>query len=89
MDFFGIIALMILAGLICVTIGGLGLHFTTKKRIDEIEEALIAYDRDITNNKREIRKLDRKLDQQCDRVIIYHKNDSDSDIKYPNQEGLS
>ena len=86
MDFFGIIALMILSGLICVTIGGLGLHFTNKKRIDELEEALIAYDRDITNNKREIRKLDRKLDQQCDRVIIYHKNDSD--IKYPNQEGL-
>lgn len=74
---------------ICVTVGGLGLYFTTKKRIDELEEALIAYDRDITNNKREIRKLDRKLDQQCDRVIIYHKNDSDSDIKYPNQEGLS
>ena len=86
MDFFGIIALMILAGLICVTIGGLGLHFTNKKRIDELEEALIAYDRDITNNKREIRKLDRKLDQQCDRVIIYHKNDSE--IKYPNKEGL-
>lgn len=77
------------AGAICVTIGGLGLYFITKKRLDELEEALIAYDRDITNNKREIRKLDRKLDQQCDRVIIYHKNDSDSDIKYPNQEGLS
>lgn len=73
------------AGAICVTVGGLGLYFATKKRLDELEEALIAYDRDITNNKREIRKLD----QQCDRVIIYHKNDSDSDIKYPNQEGLS
>ena len=82
------IFLFMAAGAICVTIGGLGLHFTTKKRIDELEEALIAYDRDITNNKREIRKLDRKLDHQCDRVIIYHKNDV-SDIKYPNQEGLS
>lgn len=82
-----IILLFALAAAICVTIGGLGLHFITKKRIDELEEALLAYDKDITNNKREIRKLDRKLDQQCDRVIIYHKNDSD--IKYPNQEGLS
>jgi 3-keto-L-gulonate-6-phosphate decarboxylase len=83
-----VVLLFVLAGLICVTVGGLGLYFTTKKRIEDIEEALIAYDRDITNNKREIRKLDRKLDQQCDRVIIYHKND-DSDLKYPNQEGLS
>ena len=84
-----VVLLFVLAGVICVTVGGLGLYFTTKKRIDELEEALIAYDRDITNNKREIRKLDRKLDRQCDRVIIYHENDSSSDIKYPNQEGLS
>ena len=72
---------------ICVTVGGLGLYFNTKKRLEDIEEALLLYDREITDNKREIRKLDRKLDQQCDRVIIYHKNDSE--IKYPNQEGLS
>lgn len=84
-----VVLLFVLAGVICVTVGGIGLYITTKQRLDELEEALIAYDRDITNNKREIRKLDRKLDQQCDRVIIYHKNDNDSDIKYPNQEGLS
>lgn len=82
-----IILLFVLAAAICVTVGGLGLYFDTKKRLEDIEEALLAYDRDITNNKREIRKLDRKLDQQCDRVIIY-RNDG-SDIKYPNQEGLS
>lgn len=76
-----------LAAVICLTIGGLGLYFNTKKRIEDIEEALLLYDKEITNNKREIRKLDHRLDQQCDRVIIYHKNDSD--IKYPNQEGLS
>lgn len=75
------------AAVICVTVGGLGLYFNTKKRIVDIEEALLLYDKEITNNKREIRKLDHRLDQQCDRVIIYHKNDSD--IKYPNQEGLS
>lgn len=82
-----VVLLFVLAGVICVTVGGLGLYFDTKKRLDELEEALIAYDRDITNNKREIRKLNRKLDQQCDRVIIYR--DDGSDIKYPNQEGLS
>lgn len=84
-----VVLLFVLAGVICVTVGGLGLYFATKQRLDELEEALIAYDRDITNNKREIRKLDHKLDQQCDRVIIYHKNDNAPDIKYPNKEGLS
>lgn len=82
-----VILFFALAAVICVTVGGLGLYFNTKKRIEDIEEALLLYDKELTNNKREIRKLDRKLDQQCDRVIIYHKNDSD--IKYPNQEGLS
>lgn len=83
------ISFFALVAAICVIVGGLGLYFNTKKRLEDIEEALLAYDRDITNNKRDIRKLDRKLDQQCDRVIIYHKNENDSDIKYPNQEGLS
>lgn len=82
-----VILFFALAAVICLTIGGLGLYFNTKKRIEDIEEALLLYDKEITNNKREIRKLDHRLDQQCDRVIIYHKNDSD--IKYPNQEGLS
>lgn len=82
-----VILFFALAVMICVTVGGLGLHFTNKKRIEDIEEALLLYDKEITNNKREIRKLEHRLDQQCDRVIIYHKNDSD--IKYPNQEGLS
>ena len=82
-----VILFFALAAVICVTVGGLGLYFNTKKRIEDIEEALLLYDKELTNNKREIRKLDRKLDQQRDRVIIYHKNDSD--IKYPNQEGLS
>lgn len=81
-----IILLFAIAAAICLAVGGLGLYFDTKKRLEDIEEALLLYDRDITNNKREIRKLDRKLDQQCDRVIIYHENNSD--IKYPNQEGL-
>lgn len=84
-----IILFFALAAAICVTVGGLGLYFNTKKRLEDIEEALLLYDKEITNNKRDIRKLDRKLDQQCDRVIIYHKNENDSDIKYPNQEGLS
>lgn len=82
-----VILFFALAAVICLTIGGLGLYFNTKKRIEDVEEALLLYDKEITNNKREIRKLDHRLDQQCDRVIIYQK--TDSDIKYPHQEGLS
>lgn len=83
-----IILFFAVAAAICVIVGGLGLYFNTKKRIEDIEEALLTYDRDITNNKREIRKLDRKLDQQCDRVIIYHKNEQDQELRFPNKEGL-
>ena len=81
MDFYGIIALMILAGLICVTIGGLGLHFTNKKRIDELEEAVLMYDREIGQNKRDIKVLKERAAQNSDRAYIVHIP-SEYDVKY-------
>lgn len=69
------------AGAICVTVGGLGLHFTNKKRLDELEQAMIAYDREIAQNKRDIKVLKERAAQNSDRAYIVHIP-SEDDVKY-------
>lgn len=69
------------AGVICVTVGGLGLRFTNKKRLDELEQAMIAYDREIAQNKRDIKVLKERAAQNSDRAYIVHIP-SEDDVKY-------
>lgn len=69
---------------ICVTIGGLGLHFQNKKRIDDLEQALLMYDKELTKNKKDIRDLKKRAAQNSDRAyLIYIPDGEDCDqIKY-------
>ena len=69
------------AAAICVTVGGLGLHFMNKKRLDELEQAMIAYDREIAQNKRDIKVLKERAAQNSDRAYIVHIP-SEDDVKY-------
>lgn len=70
-----------LAAVICLTIGGLGLYFTTKKRIEELEQAILVYDKELTHNKKDIRVLKERAAQNSDRAYIVHIP-SDDDVKY-------
>lgn len=72
MDIIDIIVLMVTAAAICVTIGGLGLHYETKKRLDEIEGALDFLDKDIRHNSRDIKVLKERAAQNSDRAYIVH-----------------
>ena len=69
------------AAVICLTIGGLGLYINTKKRIEDIEEALLLYDKELTHNKKDIRVLKERAAQNSDRAYIVHIP-SDDDVKY-------
>lgn len=81
MDIFDIIVLMVTAAAICVTIGGLGLHYETKKRLDEIEGALDFLDKDIRRNSRDIKVLKERAAQNSDRAYIVHIP-SDDEIRF-------
>lgn len=76
-----VVLLFVLASVICVTVGGLGLYFTTKQRLDELEQAMIAYDREIAKNKRDIKVLKERAAQNSDRAYIVHIP-SEDDVKY-------
>lgn len=76
-----VILLFMSAAVICVTLGGLGLHFTNKKRIEELEEAILAYDKELIRYKKDIRVLKERAAQNSDRAYIVHIP-SDDDVKY-------
>lgn len=72
MDIIDIIALMVTAAAICVTIGGLGLHYETKKRLDELEGALDFLEKDSRRNSRDIKVIKERVAQNSDRAYIVH-----------------
>lgn len=72
MDIIDIIVLMVTAAAICVTIGGLGLHYETKKRLDELEGALDFLEKDNRRNSRDIKVLKERAAQNSDHAYIVH-----------------
>lgn len=61
---------------ILITIGFGGLHFETRKRLEELEGAIKRCDSELTNHKREIRTLKNNADQQVDKIVIVHEPDN-------------
>lgn len=58
------------AGAICITLGGIGLHLETKKRIEELEADSVRYNAIITEQQRQIRILNERAAQKSDRIYI-------------------
>lgn len=81
-----VIIMFFSAGMICVTVGGIGLYVQTKKRLDDIEEGLKLYDRELTTHNRKIRVLENRDADRSDHIYIV--STSDADIVYPHKEGL-
>lgn len=82
-----IIIMFFSAGMICVTVGGIGLYLQTKYRLDDIEKSFRAHNEEITKHKRDIRVLKERDASRSDRVYIYQSQDND-DIIYPHKGGL-
>lgn len=78
-----ILLIMAAAG-ICVTVGGLGLHFTNKKRIEDLEKAVLVQDKELTQNKRDVRVLKERAAQNSDRAYLVHISDGEDcdQLKY-------
>ena len=78
------ILFFMVTGLICVTIGGLGLHFTNKKRIEDLEKAVLVQDKELTQNKRDVRVLKERAAQNSDRAYLVHISDGEDcdQLKY-------
>lgn len=62
--------LISLAGAICVTLGGIGLHYETKKRIEELEEEAQAAKDELSRHKRQIYVLEQRETKKSDCIYI-------------------
>lgn len=61
---------------ILITIGFGGLHFETRKRLEELEGALKRCDSELTDHKRKIRILNERADQESDKITIVYEPDN-------------
>lgn len=61
---------------ILITIGFGGLHFETRKRLEELEGALKRCDSELTDHKREIRILNERAEQESDKITIVCEPDN-------------
>lgn len=70
-----------LAG-ICVTLGGLGLYFEIKKRIEELEASLKTFDTELTEHKRDIGSIKKDNTKKPEFIYIVTDENPSDDIKY-------
>ena len=76
-----ILLLFFSAGAICVTIGGLGLYFTTKKRLDDIEGSLKSVDSELTTHKKDINNLKKGNAKKPEFIYIVTDETPGDDVK--------
>lgn len=60
---------------ICVTVGGLGLHFENKKRLDELERSIGYLNSDKKDIAKRVTDLEEKKRHTADRIEIVHTYD--------------
>ena len=74
--------LFVIAGAICVTIGGLGLYFTTKKRLDDIEGSLKTVDSELTTHKKDINNLKKGNTKKPEFIYIVTDKEPSDDVNF-------
>lgn len=70
-----IILFFVIAAAICVTIGGLGLYFNTKKRLEDIEFAIARMDKEAHRTQRRVHVIEERDRTAADKIEIVHKYD--------------
>lgn len=84
----GIILLLTVLASILVTVGCLGMFITTTKRINEIERDLNSHNNEITNQKRRIGIIEKRAEEQSDKIVICHEWDNGKAPKFPTEGGF-
>lgn len=73
---------------ICVTVGGLGLHFENKKRIQSLENLLGYMKTDAGEIKRRVGVIEARDRQAAEKIEIVHKYDDSGAPSFPSKGGF-
>lgn len=76
-----ILLLLTLVGIILITLGLTGFYINVCYRLNEIEESMKSYDREITNQNRKIRVIQDREAEKSDKVIITYEP-KDTGVKF-------
>ena len=83
------VILFLLAGAgICVTVGGLGLHFENKKRIESLENLLGYMKTDTGEIERRVGVIKARDRQAAEKIEIVHKYDDSGAPSFPSKGGF-
>ena len=83
------VILFLLAGAgICVTVGGLGLHFQNKKRIESLENLLGYMKTDAGEIERRVGVIEARDRQAAEKIEILHKYDDSGAPSVPSKGGF-
>ena len=69
-----LLLIMAAAG-ICVTVGGLGLHFENKHRIEDLESSIALMDKEAHRTQRRVHVIEERDRAAADKIEIVHKYD--------------
>jgi hypothetical protein len=81
-----VILLLTVLGTTLIAVGLLGLYVNVTMRLKEIENDIHDIKKKSSRNRERIRILEDRAADQSDHVIITHKWDEVSGIRYPSQE---
>ena len=83
------VILFLLAGAgICVTVGGLGLHFENKKKIESLENLLGYMKTDTGEIERRVGVIEARDRQAAEKIEIVHKYDDSGAPSFPSKGGF-
>lgn len=83
-----VILMLTVVGTICVTVGLLGLYVSTTKRLYALEKEIKAHKSELTTHKRQIGVIEKRAQDESDRIVITHEYTAKDAPSYPNKEGL-
>lgn len=81
-----VILLLTVFGIICITVGLLGLYASVIQRLSKLERDHKESNKTIKRNKKRIEVLEARDQATSDRVVITHEWKEADGIRYPSQE---
>lgn len=81
-----VILLLTVSGTICITVGLLGLYASVIQRLSKLERDHKESNKTIKRNKKRIEVLEARDQAESDKIVITHKWDEISGIRYPSEE---
>lgn len=81
-----VLLMLTIIGTVMIAVGLLGLYINVTMRLHDIEDSIDDVKKKHSRTRQRVKVLEDRAAEESDRVIITHKWDEASGIRYPSQE---